>query len=209
MPPLYWILAMTRRCNGSAASSTATNTPTTATAQTTTSTVDTTTSTATVTNPLHPMSFQQQQPSTFPAMDGMVTTPSSSSFAPPLHERLVRYPHIRRRIPYHMSLSRMLVMIVLLSCTNIFQLLPLYAEKDSNPYPYGDNPNNQFKMYWNDAANVLQDLSKFSALFIKYHGCVWSECHVDQYDDDGENRDGGMYIFVTVDFTVCTSFVVV
>ncbi len=84
-------------------------------------------------------------------------------------------------------------MIVLLSCTNIFQLVPLYAEKDSNPYPYGNNPNNQFKMYWNDAANVLQDLSKFSALFIKYHGCVWSECHVDQYDDDGEDRDGGMY----------------
>ena len=83
-------------------------------------------------------------------------------------------------------------MIVLFSCTKLLLLVPLYtAEKDSNPYPYGNNPNNQFKMYWNDAANVLQDLSKFSALFIKYHGCVWSECHVDQFDDDGENRDGG------------------
>lgn len=90
--------------------------------------------------------------------------------------------------------SRNFFLVVLLFYTKVLLLLPLYsAEKDSNPYPYGNNPNNQFKMYWNDAANVLQDLSKFSALFIKYHGCVWSECHVDQYDDDGENRDGGMY----------------
>ena len=66
------------------------------------------------------------------------------------------------------------------------------AEKDSNPYPWGENPNNGFKMYWNDAPNVLQDLDKFSALYIKSHGCVWSECSVgDDYDDDGEDRDGG------------------
>jgi len=67
------------------------------------------------------------------------------------------------------------------------------AEKDSNPYPWGDNPNNQFKMYWNDARNVLQDLDSFQSLYIKYHGCVWSECSVDSYDDDGENRDGDEY----------------
>lgn len=65
------------------------------------------------------------------------------------------------------------------------------AEKDSNPYPWGENPNNRFKMYWNNAANVYQDLDKFSSLYIKYHGCVWSECSIDSYDDDGEDRDGG------------------
>jgi hypothetical protein len=69
------------------------------------------------------------------------------------------------------------------------------AEKDSNPYPYGENPNNVFKMYWNDAGNIMQDLSKFSSLYIRYHGCVWSECQVDSFDDDGENRDGGMCLF--------------
>ena len=74
------------------------------------------------------------------------------------------------------------------SCNNY---LFVQAEKDSNPYPYGENPNTVFKMYWNDAGNVMQDLSKFSALFIRYHGCVWSECQVDSFDDDGENRDGG------------------
>lgn len=69
------------------------------------------------------------------------------------------------------------------------------AEKDSNPYPWGENPNNGFKMYWNDAPNVLQDLDKFSALYIKSHGCVWSECSVgDDYDDDGEDRDGGAFV---------------
>ena len=69
------------------------------------------------------------------------------------------------------------------------------AEKDSNPYPWGDNPNNHaFQMYWNDARNVLQDLDKFQALYIKYHGCVWSECsRGDNFDDDGENRDGDEY----------------
>jgi hypothetical protein len=49
-------------------------------------------------------------------------------------------------------------------------------------------------MYWNNAPNVVQDLDKFSALYIKFHGCVWSECSLgDAYDDDGENRDGGTY----------------
>jgi hypothetical protein len=48
-------------------------------------------------------------------------------------------------------------------------------------------------MYWHDAGNVLQDLDKFQALYVKYHGCVWSECSLDNYDDDGENRDGDEY----------------
>ena len=72
-------------------------------------------------------------------------------------------------------------------------LLAVTAEKDSNPYPWGENPNNKFKNYWNDARNVVQDLDQFSALYIKYHGCVWSECSVDGFDDDGEDRDGDEY----------------
>jgi hypothetical protein len=116
---------------------------------------------------------------------------------------------IRRRISVQSSffIRSVIIPFVVIFCTKLFVHvpLPLMAEKDSNPYPYGNNPNNQFKMYWNDAANVLQDLSKFSALFINYHGCVWSECHVDQYDDDGENRDGGNVIFACCLF-VCLFF---
>lgn len=46
------------------------------------------------------------------------------------------------------------------------------ANKDSNYYPWGANPNNKFRMYWKDSMNVLQDLSQFQSLYIKYHGCV-------------------------------------
>jgi hypothetical protein len=76
----------------------------------------------------------------------------------------------------------------------VLLLLGVRAEKDSNPYPWGSNPNNRYRMYWRDARNVLQDLdSDFAALYVVHHGCVWSECSVDQYDDDGENRDGDEY----------------
>ena len=65
------------------------------------------------------------------------------------------------------------------------------AEKDSNAYPWGSNPNINKKMYWKDSPNVLEDLTKFSALYIKVHGCVWSEFGLGtSYDDDGENHDG-------------------
>lgn len=65
------------------------------------------------------------------------------------------------------------------------------ADKDSNIYPWGSNPNINKKMYWKDSANVLQDLDKFSALYIKVHNCVWSEFGLGMnYDDDGENHDG-------------------
>jgi hypothetical protein len=146
---------------------------------------------AAVKPPLHILLLNQ--PQTIRGEMGSSNRSSTSSSQSKLYEQPSVMRHkIRRRILLNKSLSRIFGMIVLLSCTKILLLLPLYsAEKDSNPYPYGDNPNNQFKMYWNDAGNVLQDLSKFSALFIKYHGCVWSECHVDQYDDDGEDRDGG------------------
>jgi hypothetical protein len=65
------------------------------------------------------------------------------------------------------------------------------AEKDSNFYPWGDNPNIKYKMYWKDSMNVIEDLEKFSSLYIRVHGCVWSEYGIGTtYDDDGENHDG-------------------
>jgi hypothetical protein len=53
-----------------------------------------------------------------------------------------------------------------------FDSFTVLADKDSNWYLYGENPNNKFRMYWKDAPNVLQDLSKFRSLHVKYHGCV-------------------------------------
>jgi hypothetical protein len=39
------------------------------------------------------------------------------------------------------------------------------------------NPNLENPMFWNDAANVLQDLTKFQALYIKFHSCVYVSFH--------------------------------
>ena len=51
-----------------------------------------------------------------------------------------------------------------------------WASQDSAYYPqsYG-NPNTRINnLYYREAVNVLQDLQndEFSALFVKYHGCV-------------------------------------
>jgi hypothetical protein len=44
------------------------------------------------------------------------------------------------------------------------------ADKDDSYYVAGTgNPNVNEPMYWKDAENVLQDLSKFSALYVRYH----------------------------------------
>ena len=34
------------------------------------------------------------------------------------------------------------------------------------------NPNTENPLYYKDSYNVLQDLGQFSALYIRYHGCV-------------------------------------
>jgi hypothetical protein len=72
-------------------------------------------------------------------------------------------------------------------------------------YPWGYDPNNNFKMYWKDAANVLQDLEQFQALYVEVHGCVWSECGVDNFDDDGENHDGDENWYETRTRTFCAN----
>jgi hypothetical protein len=66
------------------------------------------------------------------------------------------------------------VVLVAVLCNNpiTYYSITVMAEKDSNRYQYGKNPNTKFSMYWKDAQNVLQDLSKFRSLHIKYHGCV-------------------------------------
>jgi hypothetical protein len=49
----------------------------------------------------------------------------------------------------------------------------VYSDKDTSIYYDGfTNPNTESEMYWKDSVNVLQDLSQFSALYIKHHGCV-------------------------------------
>lgn len=67
---------------------------------------------------------------------------------------------------------------------------------------------NQLSKYWIDARDVLEDLDQYQALWIKIHGCVWSECAVDKNDDDGEDRDGDeqWYLARTQDFCANVAF---
>ena len=64
------------------------------------------------------------------------------------------------------------------------------AVKDDSYYNANSgNPNVDLKMYWKDAENVMQDLSKFSALFVEFHTCVWSWMKYADTDDDIDEND--------------------
>lgn len=77
----------------------------------------------------------------------------------------------RKRRRWTCSRPWMMLACIILACSIIST--PATAEKDSNMYPWGYNPNNQrFKMYWKDASNVLQDLNDFQSLYVTYEGCV-------------------------------------
>lgn len=74
------------------------------------------------------------------------------------------------------------------------------ADKDSDYYPPGMANNNvKSAMYWKDSINVLQDLDQFEALYIQYHGCVWSkygsrygsgEHYDEQQNADNDDEEG-------------------
>lgn len=47
-----------------------------------------------------------------------------------------------------------------------------HADKDDDFYPPGvTNRNSRRAMYWKHPRNVMQDLSQFSALYVKFHSC--------------------------------------
>lgn len=88
------------------------------------------------------------------------------------------------------------VLLAVLPATTVAQSSA--SEKDPNSYPWGDNPNNGYKMYWKDSPNILNSLLEFESLYIKVHGCVWSEYGLGvTYDDDGENHDGDEQWYLT------------
>ena len=62
----------------------------------------------------------------------------------------------------------------------------------------------KLESFWVDAVDVISDLDSYDKLWIKPHSCVWSECAVDDADDNymGDNRDGDeqWYQYRTQDF---------
>jgi hypothetical protein len=71
---------------------------------------------------------------------------------------------------------------------SLFLLSVVNADKDISYYNANHgNPNVDLKMYWKDAENILDDLSKFSSLHIQFHSCEWSYI----YNDEGEEAEDG------------------
>jgi hypothetical protein len=61
--------------------------------------------------------------------------------------------------------------LLLLGCALLTKVAT--AVKDSNYFPVGySNPNVKKAMYWRDSINVLQDISSFDKLYVKFHSCV-------------------------------------
>jgi hypothetical protein len=70
-----------------------------------------------------------------------------------------------------MTMSKPLLTAVALVVA--FSTRVVVSEKDNNYYPPGySNPNVDHEMYWRDSINVLQDLSSFSKLYVKFHSCA-------------------------------------
>ena len=72
------------------------------------------------------------------------------------------------------------------------------ASVDANWSPWEDSISDQavslkeFQSFWVDAIDIVSNLDSYEKLWIKPHSCVWSECAVDDTDDNymGDNRDG-------------------
>ena len=68
----------------------------------------------------------------------------------------------------------------------------------------------KLEKFWIDPSDIASNLDEYSALWIKPHGCVWSECAVDDTDDGykGDNRDGDehWYQYRTQEFCANAGF---
>lgn len=71
---------------------------------------------------------------------------------------------------------------ILLSSTSL-----VASYKDDSYYkPGSGNPNVNQKMYWKDAENILQDISKFETLYVEFQHCAWTWMNY----NEGEAEEG-------------------
>jgi hypothetical protein len=80
----------------------------------------------------------------------------------------------------------------------LFLTAVVVAVKDDSYYNANSgNPNTQYKMYWKDAENVLQDLTQFSSLYVHFHSCVWTWMKYKE-SDDGEVQENDYWYLGSV-----------
>jgi len=69
------------------------------------------------------------------------------------------------------------------------------AEKDDSYYNANSgNPNMDLKMYWKDSDNIMQDLDKFSGLYVEFHSCVWSWMKKDLSEEEEVEENDYWYM---------------
>jgi len=71
------------------------------------------------------------------------------------------------------------------------------AVKDDTYYRAGmGNPNTDYRMFWADARNVLEDLDQFSSLYVQYHNCAWSQMKDGQEEQQSGSGDETDYWYI-------------
>jgi hypothetical protein len=71
------------------------------------------------------------------------------------------------------NVSKIPVALLLIASLLAAVTTTVNAEKDGNYYPSGmKNPNVNEKMYWRNAYDVIDDISSFDALYVKFHSCA-------------------------------------
>jgi hypothetical protein len=90
-----------------------------------------------------------------------------------LHIYLITLSHLGTTLA-SLFITMMKTLLSALALVVAFTTKVVVSEKDNNYYPPGySNPNVNKAMYWRDSVNVLQDLSSFDKLYVKYHSCAY------------------------------------
>ena len=98
--------------------------------------------------------------------DGSCTPPSTS------HRRKRTSGSATSAMTGHWGLVRPALALILSVFLSSCATLASAGQQDGNA-PWGTGrPPREFRMWWRDPSNVLDDLEQFSALYVRAHGCM-------------------------------------
>uniref|UniRef100_A0A6U2XC16 Uncharacterized protein n=1 Tax=Entomoneis paludosa TaxID=265537 RepID=A0A6U2XC16_9STRA len=100
-----------------------------------------------------------------------------------------------------MALFQVPALLLLLLCGSTL------AAKDNTYYPPGkSNPNVKDTMYWHDSLDVIQDLSQFYKLYVKFENCAYSPFGSPHNDDENLDYDAYWYMGSSQKFRANVAF---